>query len=62
MRGSTKVIIGVGSIWGLFELGSAILGSFTIGSNDTTPEVVANIISGFGILPFGVNGLRLGCS
>lgn len=51
MRDSTKVIIGLGSIWGVFVLGGTILASFAIGAKDTTPEVVALIVSGFGILP-----------
>lgn len=51
MRDSTKVIIGLGSIWGLLVLGGVILGSFSFGSNDTTPEVAALVISGLGTLP-----------
>jgi len=51
MRDRTKVIIGLGSIWGLFAFGAVIVGSFTIGSNDTAPEIVAIILYGFTILP-----------
>lgn len=51
MRDLTKVVIGFGSIWGLFVLGGALFGSFTIGSNDTIPEIVAWSLNGLSILP-----------
>jgi hypothetical protein len=51
MRDRTKVIIGFGSIWGLFAFGAVIVGSFTMGSNDTAPEIVAITLYGFTILP-----------
>jgi hypothetical protein len=51
MRDATKVIIGFGSIWGLFALGAVIVGSFTMGDNDTVPETVATVLYGFTILP-----------
>ena len=51
MRDSTKVIIGFGSIWGLYALGAVLFASFTIGSNDTLPEIVALILYGLTILP-----------
>jgi hypothetical protein len=50
MRDSTKVIIGLGSIWGLFAFGALLVGSFTIGSNDSLPEVVAIVLYGVTIL------------
>jgi hypothetical protein len=51
MRDSTKVIIGFGSIWGLFAFGGMLFSSFTIGSNDSAPEVVAILLYGLTILP-----------
>ncbi len=51
MRDQTKVVIGFGSIWGLFALGVLLVGSFTIGANDTVPEVVALVLYGLSILP-----------
>jgi hypothetical protein len=51
MRDSTKVIIGFGSIWGLFAFGAVLLDSFTLGSNDSLPEVVAITLYGLTILP-----------
>jgi hypothetical protein len=51
MRDSTKVIIGFGSIWGLFAFGGMLFGSFTIGSNDSAPEVLAILLNGLTILP-----------
>jgi hypothetical protein len=51
MRSTTKAIIGFGSIWGLFALGRCLWGSFTIGINDTAPEIVAIILYGMTILP-----------
>jgi hypothetical protein len=51
MRDSTKVIIGFGSIWGLYAFGVMVLGSFTIGVNDSGPEIVAISLYGLTILP-----------
>jgi hypothetical protein len=51
MRDSTKVIIGFGSIWGLLAFGLMLVGSFTLGTNDTAPEVVAILLYGLTILP-----------
>jgi hypothetical protein len=51
MRDSTKVIIGFGSIWGLFALGGMLFSSFTIGTNDSAPEVFAILLNGLTILP-----------
>jgi hypothetical protein len=51
MRDRTKVIIGLGSIWGLFAFGFVVVTSFTIGSNDTAAEIVAIVLYGFTILP-----------
>jgi hypothetical protein len=51
VRDSTKVIIGFGSIWGLFAFGAVLLSSFTLGSNDSLPETVAVILYGLTILP-----------
>jgi hypothetical protein len=48
MRDSTKVIIGFGSIWGLFAM---LFSSFTIGANDSLPEIVALVLYGLTILP-----------
>ena len=51
MRDWTKVVIGAGSIWGLFALGALIMGSFTMGDNDTALEVLSMNLYGFTILP-----------
>jgi hypothetical protein len=51
MRDSTKVIIGFGSIWGLFAFGGMLFSSFTIGANDSVPEVLAILLYGLTILP-----------
>jgi hypothetical protein len=51
MRDSTKFVIGLGSIWGLFAFGVLLVGSFTIGTNDSTPEIVAILLYGLTILP-----------
>ena len=51
MRDRTKVIIGFGSIWGLFALGALLIGSFTIGANDTAPGIAALVLYGLTILP-----------
>jgi hypothetical protein len=51
MRDAVKVIIGFGSIWGCFALGALAAGSFTIGSNDTAPEVIALTLYGITTLP-----------
>jgi hypothetical protein len=44
MRDSTKVIIGFGSIWGLFAFGGTLFSSFAIGANDSAPEVLAILL------------------
>jgi hypothetical protein len=51
MRDSTKVIIGFGSIWGLFAFGGMLFSSFTIGANDSAPEVLSILVYGLTILP-----------
>ncbi len=51
MRDSTKVIIGFGSIWGLYAFGGMLFSSFTIGTNDSAPEVVAMLLNGLTVLP-----------
>jgi hypothetical protein len=51
MRNSTKVIIGLGSFWGLFAFGVVLFTSFTIGANDSIPEVLAILLYGLTILP-----------
>jgi hypothetical protein len=49
MRDSTKVIIGFGSIWGLYAFGGMLFSSF--GTNDSAPEVLAILLNGLTILP-----------
>src|ERR1700733_1103702 len=51
MRDSTKVVIGLGSIWGLFMFGGLLFSSFTMGANDSLPEVLAILLNGLTILP-----------
>jgi hypothetical protein len=51
VRDQTKVIIGFGSIWGLFALGVVLISSFMFGSNDTVPEIAALVLYGLTILP-----------
>jgi hypothetical protein len=51
MRDSTKVILGLGSIWGLYAFGGMLFSSFTIGTNDSAPEVVALLLNGLTVLP-----------
>jgi hypothetical protein len=46
-----KAIIGFGSIWGLYTFGAMIFGSFTLGSNDTSPEIIAMLLYGLIIGP-----------
>jgi hypothetical protein len=46
-----KVAIGLGSIWGLFAFGILLVGSFTLGLNDTLPEIIAITLYGLTILP-----------
>ncbi len=50
VRSTMKAIIGFGSIRGLFAAGSMLFASFTLGSNDTKPEVVATLLYGLTIL------------
>src|SRR3954470_11899898 len=47
MRDRTKVIMGLGSIWGLFAFGSMTMTSFTSGSNDSAVEIAALVLYGF---------------
>jgi hypothetical protein len=54
MRDQMKVIIGLGSIWGLFALGLTLISSFTFGSNDTAPEIAAIALYGLTILPASI--------
>jgi len=51
MRDLTKVTIGLGSIWGLFAFGAMLFGSFTIGANDSAPEIIAIVLYGLTFLP-----------
>ncbi len=51
MRDQLKVIIGFGSIWGVFVLGGILLSSFTMGANDTAPETLALFLYAFTTLP-----------
>ena len=51
MRDSTKAIIGFGSIWGLFAFVGMLFSSFTIGANDSGPEVMVILLYGLTILP-----------
>ena len=51
MRDSTKVVIGLGSIWGLLSFGFLVVSSFTIGNNDTMVEIIALGFYGFTVLP-----------
>jgi hypothetical protein len=49
--GQHKGIIGFGCIWGLFFFGGMLLSSFTLGANDSAPEVLAILLNGLTILP-----------
>ena len=51
MRDSTKVIIGFGSIWGLYAFGGMLFSSFTIGTDDSASGVLAVLLNGLTILP-----------
>jgi hypothetical protein len=51
MRDSAKVIIGFGSIWGLYVFGAMLFSSFTWGANDTVPGLVELVLCGLTILP-----------
>ncbi len=51
MRDSTKVVIGLGSIWGLYAFAATFFSAFTLGSNDTAPEIFALLLYGLTILP-----------
>lgn len=58
MSSARKVIIGLGSIWGLWAFGVMVVTSFTIGANDTAPEVVAIVLYGFTVLPACLLAIR----
>jgi hypothetical protein len=51
MRDSTKVIIGFGSTWSLYAFGGMLFSSFTIGTKDSAPEVLAILLNGLTIPP-----------
>ena len=51
MRDMTKVVIGFGSIWGLFSFASMLLSALSFGINDTFPEIIAVSLYGLTILP-----------
>ncbi len=51
MRATTKAIIGFGSILGLYALGAMAFGSFSLGANDTSPEIIAMLLYGLTFLP-----------
>jgi hypothetical protein len=51
MRDRTKVIIGFGSIWGLWALGVLIFSAFSIGANDSRPEIIAFVLYGLTMFP-----------
>jgi len=51
MRDQTRVVIGFGSIWGLFALGALILGAITFGASDSALEAIALTLYGLTILP-----------
>ncbi len=44
-------MLGFGSIWGLYAFGALIFGAFTLGVNDSAPEVVAISLYGLTALP-----------
>jgi hypothetical protein len=46
-----KLIIGFGSIWGLYAFGGMLFSLFTIGTTDSAPEVLAILLNGLTILP-----------
>jgi hypothetical protein len=51
MTSGAKAIIGLGSIWGLYAFGALLISSFTIGANDTAPEIVGIALYGLTLLP-----------
>jgi hypothetical protein len=51
LRGRTKVVIGFGCVWGLFAFSITLTGAFTIGVDDTGPEIVSLLFYGLTILP-----------
>jgi hypothetical protein len=61
LRDLAKVVIGCGSIWGLFASGGILISSFTQGINDTIPDrsscicmVLASYVAAF--WPSGFEG------
>jgi hypothetical protein len=58
MSSERKVVIGLGSIWGLFAFGVMVVTSFTIGANDSAPEVIAIVLYGFTVLPSCLLAIR----
>jgi len=58
MSSALKVVIGLGSIWGLFSFGFMAVNSFTIGANDTAPEIIAILLYGFTVLPACLVAIR----
>ena len=54
MRDQTKVIIGFGSIWGLYVFGAGVFNFLFIGfagTNDSIPELTALVLYGLTLLP-----------
>ena len=51
MRDSAKVVIVLGSIWGLFVFGSVVFAAVFLPSNVTVPEVIAVLLNGLTLLP-----------
>jgi hypothetical protein len=51
LRGRTKAVIGVGCFWGVVAFAVTLPGAFTIGVNDSAPEIVALLLYGFTMLP-----------
>jgi hypothetical protein len=58
MNSARKAVIGLGSIWGLFAFGVMVVTSFTIGANDSAPEVIAIVLYGFTVLPACLLAIR----
>jgi hypothetical protein len=51
MWDNTEIIIGFGLIWGFLSFGGMLLSSFTLGANDSAPEVLSILLNGLTILP-----------